>query len=190
MIFGGLKLNGNVDLVALSDDIRTDIREKVSGDGRTTRPLVDNARFVYGTPEKTNRATPSQMELIYRLSVALRDRNTDSETSPLSRFGYYDAPLAIEKSSSPCTQRLIHAASIAGQSCLGPNRSLGFRCEGSGFVDTFHRLQQPLGLFGVWDQPQLKREFHYSGVYHSYHERTARLLSWLKPEVSGAEVVL
>lgn len=39
--------------------------------------------------------------------------------------------------------------------------------EGSGFVDPLHSGKQPLALFGVRQNLQLEREFHYYGVYHS-----------------------
>ena len=73
---------------------------------------------------------------------------------------------------------------------------LGFetqtRRKSRGLIDPFHRLQKSLGLLGVRDQSQLERELHYLGVYNSSISMStiARLLSWLKPEVSGAEVYL
>lgn len=41
------------------------------------------------------------------------------------------------------------------------------RRERSGFIVSLHRVQQSLGLFGVGEQPQLERELHCLGVYHS-----------------------
>ena len=68
--------------------------------------------------------------------------------------------------------------------------------KGCGFVHALHCRQQPSRLFCIGQQPQLERQLHYNGVYHSLNwvasgnrrpMRSPRYPSaWLKPAVSRA----
>ena len=46
--------------------------------------------------------------------------------------------------------------------------------ERGGCIRTFHSFQESGGLRSVWEQLQLERQFHYSGVYHSLTEKASK----------------
>ena len=73
--------------------------------------------------------------------------------------------------------------------CQFVNRRLGKytgieptpRRKGCGFIHALHCRQQPSRLFRIGQQPQLERQLHYNGVYHS--------LAWVASEKQATNAV-
>lgn len=68
---------------------------------------------------------------------------------------------------------------------LGVRSTTGGECRR--LIYALHGRQQAGSLFGVRQEFQLERQFHYLGVYHSLTDKASASSAWPKPAVSALE---